>query len=118
MNSLTRNQGTPQIRCRSITGGRDVAPFLYEANLLGEWVAINYQFAAWLVEDMRIKHEAEQCKSLTVSTVTGEETLSSLQDTTGKSSKSYSDVQAMSMSVCSQLSDSGKSLRGSTDDYQ
>jgi hypothetical protein len=118
MNSLTRNMGTPQIRCRSITGGRDVAPFLYEANLLGEWVAINYQFAAWLVEDMRIKHEAEQCKSLTVGTVTGEETSSGLPVTTGKSSKSYSDVKAMSMTVCSQLSNSATNSQGLKNDYQ
>jgi hypothetical protein len=117
MNSLTRNQGTPQIRCRSIAGGRDVAPFLYEANLLGEWVAINYQFAAWLVEDMRIKHEAEQCKSLTVSTVTGEETSSGLPVTTGKSSKSYSDVKAMNMTVCSLLSGPGKNSQGRTNEH-
>lgn len=111
MNSLTRNMGAPQIRCRSVAGS-DTARFLYEANLQGEWVPINYQFVAWLVEDTKIRHEAEQCKSLTESTATGEGTSSGLPDTTGKSSKSYSDVKTMSMTVCSQLSNSATNSQG------
>ena len=111
MNSLTRNKGTPQIRCRSVAGS-DSAPFLYEANLQGEWVPINYQFVAWLVEDTKIRHEAEQCKSLTESTATGEGTSSVSSATTGKSSKSYSDVKTMSMTVCSQLSNSATNSQG------
>lgn len=111
MNSLTRNKGIPQIRCRSVAGS-DTARFLYEANLQGEWVPINYQFVAWLVEDTKIRHEAEQCKSLTESTATGEGTSSGLPATTGKSSKSYSDVKTMSMTVCSQLSNFATNSQG------
>lgn len=117
MNSLTRNMGTPQIRCRSMAGS-DATPFLYEANLQGEWVPINYQFVAWLVEDTKIRHEAERCKSLTESTVTGGETSSGLPVTTGKSSKSYSDVKTMSMTVCGLLSNSAKNSQGLKNDYQ
>ena len=111
MNSLTRNKGTPQIRFRSVAGS-DSAPFLYEANLQGEWVPINYQFVAWLVEDTKIRHEAEQCKSLTESTEIGAETSSMSSVTTGKSSKSYSYVKTMSMTVCSQLSNSATNSQG------
>lgn len=111
MNSLTRNKGTPQIRCRSVAGS-DSAPFLYEANLQGEWVPINYQFVAWLVEDTKIRHEAEQCKSLTEGTEIGAETSSMSSVTTGKSSKSYSDVKTMSMTVCSRLSNSATNSKG------
>lgn len=118
MNSLTRNSSTPQIRCRSLTGGRDVSPFLYEANLQGEWVAINYQFAEWLVEDCKIRHEAEQCRNLTGTIQTGAASLSTSLDTTARSSKSSSCVKAMSMSACSLLSGSATSLKGLKNDYQ
>lgn len=49
MSIVTRNSAVPQIRCRAMPGGRTAAPFRYEVNVLGQWIASNYQFAAWVV---------------------------------------------------------------------
>lgn len=50
MSNLTRNSVVPQIRCRSMTGGKSASPFRYEVNVMGRWIASNYQFACWVVD--------------------------------------------------------------------
>ncbi|AQT55398.1 TPA: hypothetical protein JD344_01860 [Serratia marcescens] len=50
MSNLTRNSMVPQIRCRAMTGGNSASPFRYEVNVLGRWIASNYQFARWVVD--------------------------------------------------------------------
>lgn len=50
MSIVTRNSAVPQIRCRAMPGGRTAAPFRYEVNVLGLWIASNYQFARWVVD--------------------------------------------------------------------
>jgi len=50
MSNLTRNSIVPQIRCRAMTGGKSASPFRYEVNVMGRWIASNYQFARWVVD--------------------------------------------------------------------
>jgi len=116
MNSLTRSKAVPQIRC-CVTSGDSSGPFRYEANLSGEWVAINYQLVEWLVEDERIKREAELCRNSTCDTSTGAALPSRSSATTGKSSKSSSGVKAMSMTVCSLLSGSKRNSKGRKNEH-
>ncbi|WP_447874659.1 hypothetical protein [Serratia fonticola] len=33
-----------------MTGGNSAMPFRYEVNVLGKWIASNYQFARWVVD--------------------------------------------------------------------
>ncbi|MFB5172844.1 hypothetical protein [Erwinia amylovora] len=49
MSILTRNPGVPQLRCRSLSGGKSAATFRYEVNVQGRWIPSNYPFAAWVV---------------------------------------------------------------------
>lgn len=48
MNSLLKNAGIPQLRCRVVA-----CAFLYEMNVHGEWQPSNYQYVSELVEKMR-----------------------------------------------------------------
>jgi len=50
MSIVTRNSTVPQMRCRAMTGGNSAMPFRYEVNVLGQWIASNYQFARWVVD--------------------------------------------------------------------
>ena len=54
MNSLLKNAGIAQLRCRVIRGA-----FLYEVKVQGVWLSSNYQFASWIVDTAR----AVGCKS-------------------------------------------------------
>ncbi|TCL06863.1 hypothetical protein EZJ58_5160 [Sodalis ligni] len=51
MNSVTKNAGLPQMRCKSVAGGQNPAAFRYEVMVMGLWIPSNYQFARWVVED-------------------------------------------------------------------
>ncbi|AUX93672.1 hypothetical protein C2E15_11670 [Mixta gaviniae] len=53
MSILTRKAGVPQLRCRAMSGGKTASPFRYEVNVMGRWIASNYQFAAWVVDSGR-----------------------------------------------------------------
>jgi hypothetical protein len=33
-----------------MAGGKSAAPFRYEVNVMGRWIASNYQFARWVVD--------------------------------------------------------------------
>lgn len=51
MSIVTRNSTVPQIRCRAMPGDNSAVSFRYEVNVLGQWVASNYQFACWVVDN-------------------------------------------------------------------
>ncbi|MEA9393146.1 hypothetical protein SJI19_21840 [Acerihabitans sp. TG2] len=53
MNSVTKNAGLPQLRCKAIAGRTDPATFAYEVMVMGQWCRSNYQFACWVVENGR-----------------------------------------------------------------
>lgn len=49
MDSLSDKPSGPQIRCKKLHGRSDV--FQYEVNVQGRWIASNYQFAQWVVDN-------------------------------------------------------------------
>ncbi len=113
MNSLTAKGRLPQLRIIPVPG---VQLFRYERRVANRWVVCNHSRAVGVVGVYNRRAKA-LCKSLTANTATGEASQCTSQDTTGKSSRSFSGVKAMSMNVCSLLSGSGKSLQGSKNEH-
>ena len=116
MNSVTQATGFPQLRCVPVAGGRSPVPFSYELNVQGQWTPINYQFAAWLVEELRRKHRGESCKNKSQNStgVTSIPTagLFTSSDMTAKTSALFSCEKAMSMNAFSPCGSSERNSRG------
>ena len=51
MDSLSDQPSVPQIRCIPLQGASGV--FQYVVNVQGRWIASNYQFACWVVENQQ-----------------------------------------------------------------
>ena len=117
MNSLNRYRPAKQFRCMPLLGD---SPFRYVEIVRSQDGSHNYQPENGLVDAFFHLNEKgrDEWKSLTGSTEIGAETSSVSSATTGKSSKSYSDVKTMSMTVCSQLSNSATNSQGLKNDYQ
>ncbi|MBD2820131.1 hypothetical protein ID852_05395 [Xenorhabdus sp. 42] len=52
MDSLTKNTGIVQIRCRFTPGNSSVL-FRYEIRILGKWEPTNHGFVQWAVDEYR-----------------------------------------------------------------
>lgn len=116
INSVTQAPSFPQLRCVPVAGGCSPVPFSYELNVQGQWTPINYQFAAWLVDELRRKHRGESCKnkSQNSTSVTSIPTgrLFTSSDTTVKTSALFSCEKGMSMNASSRSGISKQNLRG------
>lgn len=117
MNSVTQAPGLPQLRCVPVVGGCSPVPFSYELNVQGQWTPINYQFAAWLVDELRRKHRGESCKNKSQNStgVTSIPTAgsSTSSDTTARTSALFSCEKAMSMNAFNPCGISKQNSRGS-----
>ncbi|MEQ1963422.1 hypothetical protein ABLB69_09625 [Xenorhabdus khoisanae] len=58
MESLTKNKGIAQIRCRFTSGG-GATPFCYEIRILGKWHPTNHGFVQWAVGEYRERGNAQ-----------------------------------------------------------